>query len=380
MERGSLVAAVRWVPAVPLIGLVAACSGVTPVATIHTPPAPTSRPLPSAAPAKPSSTPSPTPAPPPQPVVVITQAVSGHTVLQAMSPDGTPLWAVPIGNQTFNVAGSRIFETDYTARRITVIDSRGYTVGSGAEPNGAIVFSPSAAEWAWSTLDSTSPSPAASSQPVAASGSFWVAGIGVAAHVVYHWKETAAAGGYAFDDLVEWSDQGLVSSPNPPGAGCSQNGQTASFVVDPSSGTRTDLASDGRGVVDVHAGVVAAFTTPQTVVLSGRTQYTWTNTPVDNDRPASQAFVSPAGTTVMVPVINTGCMGQMPEQRTVFINVADHSIAVVPGFFGRYWLDDTHAVAEVVTSNAYPELDVIGVDGTHSLLGHGDVVGVLQPV
>lgn len=383
MERGSLTTAVRWLPAVPLLGLIAACggtAGAVAVATTHTPAPATSRPAPSSV----AATASPSPAPaPPQPTVVITQQVSGHTVLQAMSPDGTPLWAAPVGNQSFTVAGSRIFETDYMARRITVIDSHGNSVGSAELPNAGVVFSPGAAEWAWSTLDSANPSPvpAGYTQPITATGSFWVAGIGEAPHVVYHWTVTGSGhlNGYLFDRIVQWSDRGLVSSPNPPGAGCSENGQTVSYVVDPTSGARTDLAGDGRGVVDVHAGVIVAFTDPQTVVLSGRTQYTWTNTPVDNDRPASQAWVSPAGTSVMVPVINTGCAGELPEQRTIFINVANHSVAVVPGFFGQAWLDDAHAVAQIYGPNQPLELDVIGVDGSHSLLGHGNLVGVLQP-
>ena len=383
MERGSLTAAVRWAPAAPLLALVAACGGTAaaiPAATTHTAAPATSR----AAPATDSSTPAPTPPPPPpQPVVVVTQQVSGHPVLQAMSPDGAPLWAAPVGNQSFTVAGSRIFETDYMARRITVIDRHGNTVGGADLPGGSVVFSPGAAEWAWSTLDSTSPSPvpAGYAQPITAAGSFWVAGVGEAPRVVYHWSENGPGhtGGYLFDNLVRWTDQGLVSSPNPPGVGCAESGQTVSYVVNPSTGARTDLASDGRGVVDVHDGVVVAFTAAQTVALIGRTQYTWTNTPVQNDHTVGQAWVSTDGSSVMVPVINTGCAGQQPEQRTAFINVADHTVTVVSGYFGRGWLDDSHAIAEVVDGTPMPELDVIGVDGSHALLGHGNFVGVLRP-
>lgn len=364
--------------ALPLgAAVLAACGGSAgPAATTGARPA-TPRAVSTAA-----STPTPTPAPAP-PVVVITQSQNPGFVLEAMDAAGTPLWSAPYHTSPeFSVAGPRIFVADYQARTVTVYDRTGHSAGTANLPSsGTVVFSPTSAEWAWSAVDSTSPSPvpASSTQQVTVSGSFWVAGIGEAAHRVYRWTRTGRANQIQpFDALAQWSDQGLVSSPPPPAAPCAQESQTVSYVVDPTSGARTDLASDGRGVVDVHAGVVAAFTDPQTVVLSGRTQFTWTNTPAaPGEKPTGVARVSPAGTTVMVPLTNNGCAGQQPEQRTAFINVAAHSVSFVSGVFGDGWLDDTHVIAAVLGSGPNPELDVVGLDGSRSLLGHGNPVGVL---
>ena len=365
---------------IPIVGLVAACgaSGAMPASVKK--PGTTATTTAST----PAATASPTPAPPP-PVVMIEQqnGASGAAVLQAMDPSGTPLWSVPYAKAPdIFTSGPRIFEADYTANKVSVFDRSGHPVGNGVLGTnrwGRVVFSPTSAEWAWPSDDGVSPSPLPASGNATHRGSFWVAGVGEAPHKVYSWTETDAADSvlYLVDQLQAWSDEGLVSSQAPSWAGCSNGHQSGSYVVNAATGARTDLGSNP--VTDVHAGViVGSLVTDQTaVVLSGRTSFTWSNTAAGYT--IEGTYVSPAGDLVAVPMINTACAGIHPKVETALISVGDHSVRFVADASARGWLDDTHLVAQVNldTTQATGELDIVGLDGTRSLLGHGNFVGVL---
>lgn len=370
----------------PIVGLVAACGGgrVALPASVQKPA--TTAPTPA------GTSPSPTPAVAP-PVVAISQiGANSQYVLQAMDTSGVPLWSVPFAQPSgpgLFAAGPRIFEIDYKARTVSVFGRSGLPVGNGSfSPSlGAVVFNPSAPEWAWSAEDAVSPSPAPNGTPVTVSGSFWVAGVGEAAHRVYRWTESDQAGniGQAADVLVKWSDQGLVSSMFAPWVGCAEGHQSSSFIVDPATGARTDLG--GAPVVDVHAGLIASAprTTapapqqPQTIVLSGRTSFTWTE-PLPGKENPDGVFISPDGSRVAVPLFNVGCAGEQPQFRTAVISVSDHSVQYLSNAFAQGWLDDTHLIAQVTwdySSTPNQELDIVGLDGARTLLGHGRLIGVL---
>ena len=304
-------------------------------------------------------------------------------VLEAMDPSGTPLWSVPYDGrnvpQVFT-AGPRIFELDDMSETVSVFDRTGHPLGHGDAPNADDVFSPTTSQWAWSTDDGVTPSPLPSSGTSTRTGSFWVAGVGEPAHKVYTWSETESAQtvSSAVDALTMWSDQGLVSSQPPPWAGCADEHQSASYVVNPVTGARTDLARDA--VVDVRAGVVvsappAGANAPQSLVLSGRTSFTWTNSA--DGYYVVGASVSPLGSTVAVGLLSpAGCTGSVPEAQTALISVANHSVRFIAGALAeRCWLDDTHMVATVNLGTN--QLDVVGIDGTRSPLGHGQCGGVL---
>lgn len=380
LARTTGIKAFGLVGVVPIVGLVAACGGGSPAhpAGLHKPATPAATPA--------VASPSPTPEPA-QPVVMVSQSgANSQNVLQAMDTSGNPLWSVPyaqLSGPGMFAAGPRIFETDTKAMTVSVFDRAGHPVGSGTlnASLGAVVFNPAAPEWAWSTEDGVSPSPAPTATPVTVNGSFWVAGVGEAPHRVYRWTESDQAGTFypAADMLVEWSDQGLVSSMFAPWTGCAEGHQTSSFVVDPATGARTDLGS--APVVDVHAGVIVsaprpAIQAPQTVVLSGRTSFTWAE-PLPGKEDPEGVFISPDGSHVAVALFNLGCAGEQPQLRTALINVSDHSVQYLPNAFARGWLDDTHLIAQVTWDSPNQELDVVGLDGAHTLLGHGRLIGVL---
>lgn len=385
--RGNSIRRLGTFGTVPIVGLVAACGGGS-----AAPPAPVHKPAATAAPHSVTS-PSPSAAVVP-PVVMISQAgANAQTVLQAMDASGAPLWSAPYGQSGpgFFTAGPRVYELDSRAKTISVFDRTGHPVGNGTlnATLGAVVFNPAAPEWAWSAEDGVSPSPAPNGTPVTVNGSFWVAGVDEAPHRVYRWSESDQAGSFdeAADMLVEWSDQGLVSSMFAPWEGCAEGHQSSSFVVDPASGARTDLGS--APVVDVHAGVIAsaprsngpAAQSPQTIVLSGRTSFSWTE-PLPGKESPKGVFVSPDGSQVAVSLFSVGCGGEQPQLRTAVIGVTDHSVQYLPNTFARAWLDGTHLIAQVTwdySSTLNQELDVVGLDGARTPLGHGRLIGVLTP-
>lgn len=360
----------------PVVGLLAACGGSAPIpASVQKSPTP----IAASAAASQASTPAPVP-----PVVMIQQfnITNNSAVLQAMDPSGTPLWSVRYSSPTpeISTAGSRIFEYNDTTKQISVFDRTGHPIGDGAVPHNTVsrvVFSPTSAEWAWTMNDGVSPSPLPSSGSATNSGSFWVAGVGESAHKVYSWSESGSvnAVGNEFDQLQEWSDEGLVSSEAAPWVGCANGDQSSSYVVDPASGARRDLGSDP--VSAVHAGVIVSAprgsSSAQSLVLSGRTSFTWTNTAAGYKMEST--LLSPKGDILAVPLINMGCAGSVPHVQTVLISVSDHSVRTIADMSAAGWLDDSHLIATVDLNTA--ELDVVGLDGSRSPLGHGTLVGVL---
>lgn len=366
--------------ALPIIGLLSGCGGSNVIpAGVHKPTTPT--------PASVVTPASPTPAPAP-PVVMITQQGTPQNVVQAMDPSGTPLWSVPYSGVAFYASGPRVFKVDNKAKQVGVFDRTGHPVGNGDGTGAGMVFSPTSAEWAWSAWDGVSPSPLPASGTGTSSGAFWVAGVGEPAHIVYRWTETESVALVqdAFDRLAEWSDQGLVSTEEPPWAGCTSGHQSSSYVVNPSTGARTDLGRDP--VVGAHEGVIVSAPrtgstqTGQSIVLSGRTSFTWTE-PMPGKEIPEGVYISPDGARVAIALINLSCAGMNSTLRTAVISVSDHSVQYVPDVLARGWLDPTHLIGPVTwyTSPAQPnqELDVAGLDGTRTLLGHGQLLGVLPP-
>lgn len=376
--RGNGIKALGVIGAVPVVGLLAACGGSAAIpASVQKSPTPAA--------ASPAASPASTPAPLP-PVVMIEQfnTSNNSAVLQAMDPSGTPLWSVPYSSPLPSIytAGPRIFEYNETTKQISVFDRTGHPIGNGSVPDKTFsrpVFSPTSAEWAWAMEGGVSPSPLPSSGTATNSGSFWVGGVGEPAHKVYSWTESGSvnAVGNEFDQLQEWSDEGLVSSESAPWAGCANGSQSSSYVVDPASGARKNLGSDA--VSAVHAGVIVSAprggSDAQSLVLSGRTSFTWTNTAAGYN--VRNTLISPKGDVLAVPLITPGCAGSVPRAQTVLINVNDHSVRSIADVSAFGWLDDTHLIAGVDVTTT--ELDVIGLDGSRSLLGHGRLVGVLTP-
>ncbi|MGH7685277.1 MAG: hypothetical protein ACREN2_00425 [Candidatus Dormibacteria bacterium] len=369
MQRGSRRRSASALGVIPLVGIIAACApgNIAPAASRRsTAPEAASTAIASSA----------------APIILIEQQQGTDTVLQATDSAGAPLWATPSHGDVVSVAGSRIYSVDYTSNQISVSDSSGHPIGTGDLPKGgAVVFSPVGAEWAWSAIDSTVPSPAPTGSTVEVRGSLWVAGVNEAPRRVYQWSETgqSALAGGPFNGLIEWSDQGLVSS-SLPAQSCGGWQESASYIVDPATGTKTVLATDGRAVADVHGGLVAAFAkgSRETIVVSGRASFSWTNTPASPHELVEPPSISPDGDVVMVPLVDTEC-GGIPTVRTAFVKVATHAATYVQGVYGRFWVDDSHAIGWTSGgAGQNQELDLIGSDGSRAQFTHGDVMGVLR--
>lgn len=369
VKRGSHRRTASVLGVIPLVGIIAACGpgNVAPAASRRT-----------AAPGAANTA----IAPSASPIIVMEQQQGTDTILQATDSAGAPLWTLPSHGEVVSVAGPRIFSINYTTSQISVVDRSGHSLGSGDLPKGgSVVFSPAGAEWAWSAIDTTVPSPAPNGATIEARGSFWVAGLNEAPRRVYQWSETgqSALVGGPFDGLVEWSDLGLVSSPIP-AQSCGASQQSASYVVDPSTGTKTVLATDGQSVADVHAGLVVAFAkgSRETILVSGRQSFSWTNTKASPNELVEPPAISPDGDVVMVPLVDTEC-GGIPTVRTAFIKVATHAATYVQGVYGRFWVDDSHVIGWTSGGTGQnQELDIIGSDGSRAAFTHGDVMGVLR--
>lgn len=369
VKRGSHRRTASVLGVIPLVGIIAACGpgNIAPAATRRTAAAGAANTAIASSAA---------------PIILIEQQQGPDAVLQATDSAGAPLWATPSHGEVVSVAGSRIFTVNYTSNVISVLERSGHPIGSGDLPKGgAVVFSPVGAEWAWSAIDTTVPSPEPNGGTVEVLGSFWVAGVNEAPRRVYQWSETgqSALAGGPFDALIQWSDQGLVSSPLP-AQSCGASQQSASYIVAPVTGAKAVLATDGRSVADVHGGLVVAFAkgSRETILVSGREAFSWTNTRASPNELVEPPSISPDGDMVMVPLVDTEC-GGIPTVRTAFVKVATHAATYVQGVYGRFWLDDSHVIGWTSGGTGQnQELDVIGSDGSRAQFTRGDVMGVLR--
>ena len=366
-SRGKHTVALGVVGALPIAGLIAACGGSASTATGATA---------NARATKASPSPGPTPA-----LIVVEVASQGQKMLEALTPSGSPVWSATNPGSA-SVAGSYVFATAGPGEELTVLNRSGGVVGHATAPpylQGG-QFSPTSTEWAWRAYDSNS---VVSPTTEKVTNSFWVSGLGETAHRVYTISETVpttACFGLV-DPLFMWSDAGLISTPID-NSGCAGPQETTTYAIDPVSGARRDLATDGRETLDVHDGLIVArdASDAETVLISGRTSFQWTNAPAVAGETLLAGSINPGGTRVMI-TLYTPASGSSPSTaRVVFIDVATHAVSVVPGYQALTWVDDSHVVADVSGASAdpkNPELDIVGVDGSHRFLATGVSAGVL---
>jgi hypothetical protein len=358
-----------------LVGCGSAGSATTPVGVAS------SRTSPATATSAPTAAPAPAPLPP---LAVIQSASS----LAAVNASGQVQWsltqaemdtllsAAPHDTITARVAGPNVILSVVAAGataqgRLVVLDGTGTSLGAGTfTPNhfaDDVFGAPTGSEWAYSVDES----PASADRH---HGTIVVAGIGVAAHTVFSW--VAPAGGY--NELVAgWTDMGIVMERiGLGGCGLGFHPDTASFLVDPATGTLTDLFS-GDHYADSRHGVKAAFAAQSSsaVVVNG-TRFDEAGTVADG------VYVSPDGSRVGVGRFSVVVCAGSPTLTvsTELIDVSSGAHSDVSGCEISGWFDTGHFVCSPLDSFSQTPTqrteDLAGKAGAN--LGRGRYAGALQ--
>ena len=233
--------------------------------------------------------------------------------------------------------------------------------GPGFEADIVPVASPTGTEWAWRVQDGSTPN---------VHGRVLVAGVGEAPHSILSWVAPTGS----FDETVAaWTDMGIVLERlTYSGCGAGFAPDSASFLVDPVTGTLTQLFS-GEHYGDGRHGVRVALPTGSAseVSVNGVT-FDEAGTVV------TLAQVSPDGTTVGVrrylPAASCGNPSQ-PSLSTELIDVAAGTHTDISGCGFNGWFNSTEFVCSPYTS-ATQTLDTVN-GRTVATLGTGHFVGVI---
>jgi hypothetical protein len=353
-------------------GSATAAPGRTPSATAAT------------TPAVPISTPPPTPAPLPPLAILQTDAalvaVDGAGKVQwsiTRADMDTLLSAAPHDTITARVAGPNVILSvvaagSTAAGKLVVLDGTGTSIGASSfTPNHStddVFGAPTGTEWAYSVDDS----------PLAANqhhGRIVVAGIGTAAHTVFSW--VAPPGG--FNELVAgWTDMGIAMERiGLGGCGIGFHPDSASFLVDPGSGTLTDLFAGGDHYGDSRHGVKVAFAArSSSAVKVNGVMFDEGGTVADG------VYVSPDGSRVGVGRFSVVVCAGSPTLTvsTELIEVSTGAHVDVTGCEISGWFDVGHFVCSpqdnTSTTPTQRTEDLAGHAGTD--LGLGRYAGVLS--
>ncbi len=257
-----------------------------------------------------------------------------------------------------------------TPGTVAVLDHNGKVIGTGAFDAGVygtdIAADPSGSQWAWSVDDLA----ASADTNVRHRGGIMVAGLGIPKHSVYSWVAPLGA----TDRVGAWTDLGIVMKRFTFG-GCGPGflPDTASFLIDPQSGTLTDLFS-GQAYLDAqHQVRVARSAQSSSNVSVNGVSYDQQGTILNG------AWVSPDGTRVGVARLQPLPCAQGPATALVsteLITVATGTRASLPGCEISGWFDATHFACSAFNSDTVVLHDLSGTAG--ATLGNGRFVGVLQ--
>jgi hypothetical protein len=351
-----------------LIGCGSAPSVTPPVVSTPTPHAP--------------ATPTPTAVPTPQPLPPLA-LLRSDTEVSAVDASGHAQWslttaqvntllgAVGQDRTSIRVAGPNVLLSVVTTGpspvgRVVVLDGTGVSLGGGSfTPNNLaddVFGAPTGSEWAYSVDDS--PSSAGRHH-----GRIVVAGIGVAPHTVFTWVAPPGDN----EQVSSWTDMGIVMERvSLGGCGAGFHPDSASFLVNPRSGTLRDLFSaDHYG--DARHGVQAAFAahSPSMVIINGA-RFDEAGTVAD------RVFVSPGGTTVGVGRFSVAvCAGTTTVTvSTELVNVATGDHTDVRGCELSGWFDAARFVCGALDDPTQHLESVSGEVG--AVLGNGQFLGALS--
>jgi hypothetical protein len=274
---------------------------------------------------------------------------------------------------TARVAGPDVILSLVTAGsppkgRLVVLDGTGTSLGGFPFiPNyftDDVFGNAAGSEWAYSVDDS-------SASAARHHGRIVVAGISTAPHTLFSW--VAPAGGFS-EQVAAWTDMGIVMERiGLGGCGLGFHPDTASFLIDPVTGTLTSLFSAGVHYGDARHGVRTAFAaqSPSAVMVNGSTFD-------EVGTVATGLVVSPTGASVGVRRFTLGgCDAGSPATvRTELIDVASGAHTDLAGCGINGWFDATDFVCNAFGDTAQRIEDLTGHPG--AVLGRGSFVGVLS--
>lgn len=371
----------RWaLTTLAAVVAIAGCGAATVATTSPPSSSPSSQSVTAPATASPTAAPPSSTAPPPLPPLALLQRA---TLLQAVDAAGHSQWSVSIAEinklvstdpnnyAVIRGAGNNVFVfADHWSKpapgSVVVLDRTGKVLGSGsfdvrvwAHDVGA---DPSGTQWAWSVDDGALPSGQHH-------GRIMVAGLGIPKHQVYGWVAPVGA----WEAVGGWTDMGIVMERLVTG-GCGAGflGDSASFLIDPTTGALTDLFS-GAHYLDARHGarVARALDSESDVIING----------MHYDEPGTTvfgAYASPDGSLVgiarLTPVSCTGA--RQPKLGTELVTVATQAHVDLSACLIAGWFDTTHYACRSLSSAVLTLDDLRGA--TTASLGNADFVGVLQ--
>lgn len=305
------------------------------------------------------------------------------TSLQVVDGAGHPQWSVsdaeinklvstdPNSSPVIRSAGDNVFVfADHPIKgapgSVVVLDRTGKVLGSGSFDVGVGAYDvgadPTGTEWAWSVDDS----PLASGQH---HGRIMVAGLGIPKHVVFGW--VAPVGGW--ETVGGWTDMGIVMKRLiAGGCGAGFYGDNASFLIDPTTGTLTDLFSGAHYLDARHGARVALALDSESDVIVNGTHHDERGTIVQ------AAYASPDGRLVGIARLTpVSCSGaQPPKLGTELVTVATQAHVDLSGCLIAGWFDTTHYACRSLSSGVVTLNDLRG--RTVATMGNASFVGVLQ--
>ena len=362
----------RWLATLVVLGPIAACGSTAGGATATVTPSTRSA-------STPTAVPTPT-LPPPLAVIQSGSALAafdaaGHMQWSLTASAVDALVSTAQDDHVFartagpNVIISRVPIRSTNGANVVLLDRTGQVVGRGslspfddATQATGVVGSPAGNQWAWSVDDTPSSAPVTQHDY----GRILVAGIGVPQHTLFSW---VASTGSSRESVAAWTDMGIVMERvGPGGCGIGFHGDEASFLIDPTTGTLTNLFTGGEHYGDARHNVRVAFASRSSAVLVNGITF--------DGSIASDVFVSPDGSRVGVQRFSQGgCAGVSPTLITEMIDVNTGAHADIAGCGITGWLDTTRFVCH---SYGDPTQRIASIDGQPgAVLVAGDFAGAL---
>jgi hypothetical protein len=229
--------------------------------------------------------------------------------------------------------------------KVAVLSRAGNVVGSSTVPLSPgsfsqIEVSPSGTEWAW-VVDQT---PNATGKH---HGLVEVGGIGEAVRTVYRW---VAPMGFT-ETVAAWTNTGIIMfRVQSGGCGVGFHPDFASFVINPTTGSLSDLFSGNENYLGASSGVtVASLGNDEHSVLIDGVKYSESKSSI------AGAYISPDGAHVAVSRINFsgGCAGSTPKLTVEMVTVANHSHVDLQNLTADGWWDDDQFIANNLSGSTW---------------------------
>ncbi len=196
-----------------------------------------------------------------------------------------------------------------------------------------------------------------------------MAGLGIPKHAVFGWVAPVGA----WEAVGGWTDMGIVMKRLVAG-GCGAGfyGDSASFLIDPTTGTLTDLFSGAHYLDARHGARVARALDSQSDVIINGMHHDERGTIVFG------AYASPDGSLVgiarLTPVSCIG--GAQPKLGTELVTVATQAHVDLSGCLIAGWFDTTHYACRSLSSGVVTFDDLRG--NIVATLGNAFFAGALQ--